>query len=72
MEWKKRNKIEGISSQKQIELRDFYSNQLQKVKFTRNSVVVIKSNSTRQKQINMPILSRPDSAIEKQHLKEEK
>lgn len=48
-EWGKRIRLEAIPNTKKIELMDFYNKKLKEVKFTRNSVVVIKSNGSREK-----------------------
>ena len=40
---------------------NFYNKKLGEVKFTRDSVVVHKSNSEREKQINNAVLERKDS-----------
>lgn len=57
-EWGERIRLEAIPNTKKIELMDFYNKKLKEVKFTRNSVVMIKSNGSRADKMNISLLKR--------------
>ena len=59
-EWSSRVNLETISENKMMDLVDFYNSQLSKVKFTRNSISLIKSNSKKNLHNNVNMFERTD------------